>query len=217
MRNAERSRSSATSSEALRKGDGKIMPEPLRQTFYGYILHISGKNNTMVIQGVKKINTVVLCIGTMRVTGDSVGPRVGDILKARGVNCFVYGDSTTNINAHKLDVYRNLIDVCHKADIIIAVDAALGEKADVGRVKITNNGLFPGRALGRKGKSLGDIGVLAVVGEKGGDNYSRLAGGDEKFIEELARKTADMTMRLIEYIENFSASPSAYNRARHIT
>ena len=171
----------------------------------------------MVIQGVKKINTVVLCIGTMRVTGDSVGPRVGDILKARGVNCFVYGDSTTNINAHKLDVYRNLIDVCHKADIIIAVDAALGEKADVGRVKITNNGLFPGRALGRKGKSLGDIGVLAVVGEKGGDNYSRLAGGDEKFIEELARKTADMTMRLIEYIENFSASPSAYNPARHIT
>lgn len=171
----------------------------------------------MVIHGMKKINTVVLCIGTMRVTGDSVGPRVGDILKARGVNCFVYGDSTTNINAHKLDVYRNLIDVCHKADIIIAVDAALGEKADVGRVKITNNGLFPGRALGRKSKSLGDIGVLAVVGEKGGDNYSCLAGGDEKFIEELARKTADITMRLIEYIENFSASPSAYNPAWHIT
>ena len=191
--------------------------QPFKQAFLGYILHISGKNNTMVIQGMKKINTVVLCIGTMRVTGDSVGPRVGDILKARGVNCFVYGDSTTNINAHKLDVYRNLIDVCHKADIIIAVDAALGEKADVGRVKITNNGLFPGRALGRKGKSLGDIGVLAVVGEKGGDNYSRLAGGDEKFIEELARKTADITMRLIEYIENFSASPSAYSSARHIT
>ena len=81
--------------------------QPFGRALHGYILHISGKNNTMVIQGVKKINTVVLCIGTMRVTGDSVGPRVGDILKARGVNCFVYGDSTTNINAHKLDVYRN--------------------------------------------------------------------------------------------------------------
>ena len=126
----------------------------------------------MDMSGIGNINTVVLCIGTMRVTGDSVGPRVGDILKARGVNCFVYGDSVSNINARKLDVYQNLIEVCHKADIVIAVDAALGEKADVGRVKITKCGLYPGRALGRKSKSLGDIGVLAVVGEKGEDNYN---------------------------------------------
>lgn len=156
----------------------------------------------MDMRGIGNINTVVLCIGTMRVTGDSVGPRVGDILKARGVNCFVYGDSVSNINARKLDVYQNLIEMCHKADIVIAVDAALGEKADVGRVKITKCGLYPGRALGRKSKSLGDIGVLAVVGEKGEDNYSRLAKGDEKFINALSLKAADITMKLIEYIQN---------------
>ena len=149
-----------------------------------------------------KINTVVLCIGTMRVTGDSVGPRVGDILKARGVNCFVYGDSISNINAHKLCVYENLIRICHSSDLVIAVDAALGEKADIGRVKITKNGLYPGRALGRDGARVGDIGVLAVVGEKGEDNYSRLAKGDEKFINALAVKAADITMKLIEYIQN---------------
>ena len=63
----------------------------------------------------------------MRVTGDSVGPRVGDILKARGVNCFVYGDSISNVNAHKLEMYQNLLSVCHAGDIVIAVDAALEE------------------------------------------------------------------------------------------
>ena len=99
----------------------------------------------------------------MRVTGDSVGPRVGDILKARGVNCFVYGDSISNVNAHKLEMYQNLLSVCHAGDIVIAVDAALGENEDVGRVKITKNGLFPGRALGRESKAVGDIGVLAVA------------------------------------------------------
>ena len=158
-----------------------------------------------------KINTVVLCIGTMRVTGDSVGPRVGDILKARGANCFVYGDSINNVNAHKLGIYQNLISVCHKADVVIAVDAALGEKADVGRVKITKNGLFPGRALGRKSPSLGDIGVLAVVGEKSEDNYACLANGDETFINALAVRAADIIMNLVEYIslrKNFLHEPA---------
>lgn len=151
-----------------------------------------------------KVKTVVLCIGTMRVTGDSVGPRVGDILKARGVNCFVYGDSISNVNAHKLEMYQNLLSVCHAGDIVIAVDAALGENEDVGRVKITKNGLFPGRALGRESKAVGDIGVLAVVGEKSGDNFARLAAGSEEFAEFMAKKTADITQELVEYIDRLA-------------
>ena len=161
------------------------------------------------IYTMSKINTVVLCIGTMRVTGDSVGPRVGDILKARGVNCFVYGDSISNINAHKLCVYENLIRICHSSDLVIAVDAALGEKADVGRVKITKNGLYPGRALGRDGARVGDIGVLAVVGEKGEDNYSRLALSSEEFAEYMAKKTADVTEKIINYISSRSPARAA--------
>ena len=136
----------------------------------------------------------------MRVVGDSVGPRVGDILKARGVDCFVYGDSAGNVNALKLDIYENLLRVCHSGDVVIAVDAALGENEDVGRVKVTGNGLFPGRALGRARGRVGDIGVLAVMGEKGEDNFARLAAGSEAFAEHMAQKAADITQELVEYI-----------------
>ena len=145
----------------------------------------------------------------MRVTGDSVGPRVGDILKARGVNCFVYGDSISNVNAHKLEMYQNLLSVCHAGDVVIAGGAARGEDGDVGRVNITKNGLFPGRALGRESKAVGDIGVLAVVGEKSGDNFARLAAGSEEFAEFMAKKTADITQELVEYIDRLADEKSS--------
>ena len=101
-------------------------------------------------------------------------------------------------------------------DIVIAVDAALGENEDVGRVKITKNGLFPGRALGRESKAVGDIGVLAVVGEKSGDNFARLAAGSEEFAEFMAKKTADITQELVEYIDRLAEekfSPRGAERA----
>lgn len=159
------------------------------------IFTIAVKNNT-----VSGINIVVVCIGTMRVTGDSVGPRVGDILKESGAPCYVYGDSLSNINAHKLDVYENLLKVCHSGDIVIAVDAALGNSKDVGRVKVTGNGLRPGRALGRKNEKIGDIGVLAVVGQKCEDNFSQLAERSEDFACAMARKAADVTLSIVKYI-----------------
>ncbi len=155
-----------------------------------------------------KMQVVVMCIGTMKVIGDSVGPRVGDILKADNIDCYVYGDSVGNINACKIDVYEQLLRACHAGDIVIAVDAALGEKGDVGKIKVVGNGLRPGKALGRSGNPIGDIGVLAVVGERSEDNVATLAGGDVHFIEAMAQKTAATVHALVKYIGAAAASPS---------
>ncbi|MDE7349057.1 MAG: spore protease YyaC, partial [Clostridia bacterium] len=38
-------------------------------------------------------NLVFLCIGTTKIIGDSIGPKVGDRLKENGVNAYVYGNT----------------------------------------------------------------------------------------------------------------------------
>ena len=42
--------------------------------------------------------------------------------------------------------------------------------------------------------------MLAVMGEKGEDNFARLAAGSEAFAEHMAQKAADITQELVEYI-----------------
>ena len=145
-------------------------------------------------------NVVVVCIGTTKVMGDSVGPKVGDILKAGNIGCYVYGDSIGNINACKLDIYEHLLRACHAGDIVIAVDAALGDKEDVGKIKVVGKGLRPGKALGRKGNRIGDIGVLAVVGERAEDNFSTLASSGAAFIDSMACKAAATVQGIVSYI-----------------
>ncbi len=172
------------------------------------LLELIGINDLLAVNNLimDKLQVVVMCIGTMKVVGDSVGPRVGDILKADGIDCYVYGDSVGNINACKLDVYEQLLRACHAGDIVIAVDAALGDKDDVGKIKVVGNGLRPGKALGRSGNPIGDIGVLAVVGERSEDNFATLASGSVRFIETMAEKAAATVHALVRYIGAQAAS-----------
>ena len=73
---------------------------------------------------------VVLCIGTDRVTGDSLGPLVGTFLHAYGSDRYLSIYGTLDFPVHAL----NLEDACrqikkkHPRNLIIAVDASLGTK-----------------------------------------------------------------------------------------
>ncbi len=44
-------------------------------------------------------NLVFLCIGTTKIIGDSVGPKVGDKLKDLNVNAYVYGNTARQVTA----------------------------------------------------------------------------------------------------------------------
>ncbi len=141
---------------------------------------------------------VIVCIGTPKVSGDSLGPMVGDILKERKTRAFVYGDCTRSVTALNFQDYCRFILRTHPCSLIIAVDAGLSSVDEVGAVKMNTGGVSPGGALAKKLGKIGNIGVLGIVGEAGDQNMDTLLNVKRDFVYDLAKKVADRIGAIIE-------------------
>lgn len=108
---------------------------------------------------------VILCIGTDRVTGDSLGPLTGTFLQAYGGRSFLYLYGTLDAPVHAL----NLSDACrqikkkHPRSLILAVDASLGTKKHLGYITLGRGSLQPGAGVHKKLDSIGDIFITGII------------------------------------------------------
>ena len=111
---------------------------------------------------------VFLCIGTDRVTGDCLGPFVGQKLSSYSGTVFsVYGTLFQPVHALNLtDIYQH-IQTHHPNALIIAIDASLGEKKHLGYVTIANGALHPGAAIHKQLPSVGHIHITGIVNVSG--------------------------------------------------
>ena len=148
-------------------------------------------------------NMVFLCIGTTKIIGDSIGPKVGDKLKEQGVNAYVYGNTQRQVTAINVDDYAKMIKLRHKEDIVVVIDSALGKVKDIGGIKVTQNGIKPGGAFDKNKERIGDLGILAVVGDADGNRMQELKDRDESFISRLVDKVVEfangMLARSVQY------------------
>ncbi|WP_244833679.1 spore protease YyaC [Clostridium sp. BJN0001] len=114
-------------------------------------------------------DTAIICIGTNKCIGDSLGPIVGTLLT---LNCFplqVYGN--LNHQIHALNIDRELSEIYKKFSNskLIGIDACLGYEKDIGTIKIRNCALNPGRGVG---KTLPKIGTSSIIGIVDSSNNS---------------------------------------------
>ena len=81
---------------------------------------------------------VILCIGTDRVTGDSLGPLAGSFLEAYGAYhpLTVYGTLDAPVHALNLSRVMRRIKNKHPRSPILAVDASLGARRHVGYITL---------------------------------------------------------------------------------
>ena len=79
-----------------------------------------------VLKTIINENTIVVCIGTDRAIGDTLGPVVGTILKNSNFKYPVYG--TLDNPIHALNIYESLdtIKNTHIQGNFLAIDACLG-------------------------------------------------------------------------------------------
>ncbi len=149
---------------------------------------------------------VILCIGTDKVPGDSLGPRVGRLLKdVFKVNAFVYGDSKRPVTALNFTEFVRHIENVHKGSFLIAVDACLGRPENVGSVKVSTQGVTAGGAFNKGLKTVGDLGFLGVVAEAGDDNLKMLFNVENDFVQRLSIRIALKIMKVLKnlpFIEN---------------
>ena len=138
----------------------------------------------------QKRQTVIVCFGTMSISGDSLGPLVGSLLASRyNVPAFVYGTENCSVNGKNMAEWLDFIKQAHRDALFIAVDASLGSADKVGQIVIRSDGVCPAAIKG-KTERFGDIGVLGVVAENKGDALMQLMSVSPLYVEELADKVA---------------------------
>ena len=119
---------------------------------------------------------VVVCVGSDLAIGDSLGPITGSMLKykTQGLGAFIYGTLAAPVTAKEIKYMQSFLKQTHANDQILAIDAAVGEKGDIGLMRVTDTPLLPGAGANKKLGAIGDISVLGIVAEKSLTNYGLL-------------------------------------------
>lgn len=140
---------------------------------------------------ITKREILLLCIGTDRSTGDSLGPLIGTELKRYSSFATlqkrfkVLGDIHDPVHAVNLEDTKQYILQNYSHPYIIAIDAGLGRKKSVGTIEIKNGPLKPGSGVQ---KDLGTIGDMHITG------YVNIAGYMEHFVLQSTRLSLVMDM-----------------------
>jgi len=115
---------------------------------------------------------VILCIGTDRSTGDSLGPLVGSMIQAKlPAGVAVYGTLEKPVHAVNLEETINTIYQRFKNPFIIAVDACLGRSENVGYISIKPGALRPGTGVNKQLPEVGKMHIIGVVNVGGFMEY----------------------------------------------
>jgi putative sporulation protein YyaC len=114
-----------------------------------------------------KIKPVIICVGSDLVIGDSLGPFVGTILseKLKG-KAYVYGTLKYPVTAKEINVISKTIKKLHPYSKILAVDAGVGNKQDIGLIKVRDFGIKPGLGVNKNLPEVGDASIIGIVAEK---------------------------------------------------
>lgn len=117
---------------------------------------------------------VILCIGTDRSTGDSLGPLVGyKLMPYISIYDEVHlmGTLEEPVHAKNLDEKIKELNTYYRNALVIAVDASLGNIDKIGHVNIKDGPLKPGLGVNKNLPKVGDISITGVVNVKGMMEY----------------------------------------------
>lgn len=117
---------------------------------------------------------VILCIGTDRSTGDSLGPLVGYKLSPfipHYNKVHLFGTLNKPVHAKNLASTIKYINLYHPKSFILAIDASLGSIDKIGYINIKEGPLKPGLGVNKNLPSTGNISITGVVNVGGMMEY----------------------------------------------
>ncbi|WP_284643028.1 spore protease YyaC [Paenibacillus silviterrae] len=115
---------------------------------------------------------VVVCVGTDRSTGDSLGPLVGTHLKKSNIDdLHLYGTLDHPVHAMNLNETLTTIYQHFNNPFIIAVDACLGQLTSVGCIQLGNGPVKPGAGVNKELPPVGNMHVTGIVNVGGFMEY----------------------------------------------
>lgn len=149
-----------------------------------------------------KKSITIVCIGSDRSTGDSLGPLIGTIIqkKAKPIP-YVNFVGTLQFPIHATNLKSTLKSI-PKTDFIVAVDASLGKIKEVGLVKYKRKSLQPGEGLKKVLPPVGDVHVVGVVNVESGElSYAVLQNTQLSVVYRMAEKIATTLLKFAARIQ----------------
>lgn len=115
---------------------------------------------------------VIICIGTDRSTGDSLGPLVGTSLSRFHSPLFhLYGTLEEPVHAVNLEETLAVIYRKHHNPFVVGIDACLGHSTSVGSIQVVEGPLRPGAGVNKHLPPVGDIHLTGIVNVGGFMEY----------------------------------------------
>jgi len=116
----------------------------------------------------RKEKVLLLCIGTDRSTGDSLGPLIGYLLKSRELKHIrVLGTLNRPVHAMNLEDTLSIVEEYYQDHLVIAVDASVGMHDHIGCITVGRGALKPGLGVSKELRSVGDLFITGVVSSCG--------------------------------------------------
>ncbi|MRG87962.1 spore protease YyaC [Salinibacillus xinjiangensis] len=145
---------------------------------------------------------IIVCIGTDRSTGDSLGPLVGTLLteQAKSLHYIkIYGTLDSPVHAKNLTEHVNKIQESHQNPFIIAIDACLGKQSSIGSIITGIGSMKPGAAVQKHLPDIGDIYISGVVNMSGYMEYFVLQNTRLSIVMNMAKQIAQS----LRYLDHF--------------
>ena len=145
-------------------------------------------------------NVIILCIGTKKIIGDSIGPIIGENIKyMENEYLRIYGalENTINFNNAKsilTEIYENFDN-----PYLITIDAALGNKESMGRVILNKGYIKIGKALEKSICFYSNLTIKCVVGENTNSRFNNLIELKNADVEQV-KKMANIVSSGIEKV-----------------
>ena len=117
----------------------------------------------------EKREIIILCIGTDKATGDSLGPLIGYKLNRmpKMENVSIYGTLKEPVHAVNLTETVNEIYDRYDNPLVIAIDASLGKMEHIGYISVGKGSIKPGAGVKKDLGEVGDIFITGIVNLNG--------------------------------------------------
>lgn len=148
-------------------------------------------------------NKVFICIGSSLCVGDSLGPRVGEILSAN-INLKtvkIIGNNKININNQNINYITKVVNQNFNNPYIILIDSALASKELLGKIIINKNNMIIGKAIENENLVKCDISIKGVVAEKNDNrifNIKNLYNTSKEIVEKLSYEIAAQILKSLQ-------------------
>jgi putative sporulation protein YyaC len=159
---------------------------------------------------------IILCIGTDRSTGDSLGPLIGYKLKNLSYpNVFVYGTLDEPVHAKNLKDTMTFIHEKHPRPMIIAIDACLGKMEHIGYLTLGVGSIKPGAGVHKSLPAVGDLYITGIVNFSGFMDMLILQNTRLSLVMKMADAiTSGIKYSLWKYFN--TSSPNGYIQNTHL-